>query len=144
MGFGIRVFLVGEDGHFTRLPYARFQRLWDGEGRETLPDRAGRDARFVLAYLETEERRPIEIRHLDCLRLTVRADGRIDTAEHDRQVRRVSEMTAEFIFKAMDPDKDQGVIRAADVFLQRQHRHEALWQPTSAQLEEIKQLVFTR
>src|SRR5205814_7732276 len=101
--------------------------LWDG-GRETLPDRAGRDARFVLAYLETEERRPVEIRHLDCLRLKVRADGRIDTADRDRQVRRVSEMTAEFIFKAIEPNKDHGVIRAADVFLQRQHRHEALWQ----------------
>jgi len=144
MGFGIRAFLLRDDGHFTRLPYARFERLWHGEGHETLPDQAGRDARFVLAYLETEDRGPVEIRHLDYLRVKVTSDGRIDMAERDRQLRRVSEMTAEAIFKAMETGKDKGVIRAADVFLQRQHRHEALWQPTRAQLAEIKQLVFSR
>lgn len=143
MGFGIRAFLLGDDGHFTRLPYARFQRLWDGEALETLPGHAGRDARFVLAYLETEQRRAVEIRHLDYLRLKFGADGRIDTAERDRRLRRVAEMAGAAIFKAMQSDEDQGVIRAQDVFLQRQHRHEALWQPTTAQLREIRQLVFS-
>ena len=143
MSFGVRAFLLGNDGHFTRLPYTRFQRLWDGEAPETLPDHAGRDARFVLAYLETEQRRPVEIRHLDYLRVKFGADGRIDTAERDRRLRRVAEMAGAAIFKAMQSDKDQGVIRAADVFLQRQHRHESLWQPTRAQLQEITRLVFS-
>lgn len=54
MGIGIRVFVLGIDGHFKRVPYTRYERLWARNGTdgpaEVFSDHAGKDVCLAGLY----------------------------------------------------------------------------------------------
>lgn len=144
MGIGIRVFVLGIDGHFKRVPYTRYERLWARNGTdspaEVFSDHAGKDLCFAVLYLDMENRQPIGVRATEFRRFKVRSDGRIDVEERER-----GHSLAFTIFDAnLAPRRDDRVIDSAEVFLKKQHRREFMWKPTHGQGLELRRLTFGR
>ena len=69
--------MVNEAGEIQRFPYARFKRLWNSDPDEQMQDFAGTFLRVAIAYIETVNRKPLCIRHVDYLRIKLDKKGRI-------------------------------------------------------------------
>ena len=144
MGLGIRAFVLGVDGHFKRVPYTRYERLWARDGTDTpadvFSDHAGKDVCFAVLYLDMEDRQPIGVRATEFRRFKVRPDGRIDVEERERG----HLLTLSIFETLLSPRPDDRVIDSAEVFLKKRHRREFLWTPTHGQNRELRRLTFGR
>ena len=96
MGIGSRVFLINDDDSLHRLPVKRYERLFNGEPGEQLPQHAGKRVRCAAVYLEVKERRPQSIIRIDYNFLVFDAEGRIDKSEQEKELRLVFEFTSPF------------------------------------------------
>lgn len=137
MGFSVRAFLVNERGELERFSYARLQRLWRHDPRESLPARAGAHACFAIAYIETLGRDPSHIKHAEYVRLEFGPDGRIDK---DAERRSLFLAAGSLDLPALAPEPEK-LIRAEHVFNRRQYQHEFSWRPSRAQQQSLVRLI---
>ena len=82
MGYTVWHFLREPDGRLSRVPSARWWRLW--HGAERWPERAGQDLETLEVTLEVDHRVVIRLLRVLPVRLRVAADGRLDQEHHSR------------------------------------------------------------
>ncbi len=58
MGFGMRIFLIDEDDKIKRIPVTRFQRIHEGDPKESLLEYKNSRIRFAEIVLKLENRKP--------------------------------------------------------------------------------------
>jgi hypothetical protein len=97
MGTGFRIFLVDDDDSLHRVAMARYQRLRRRESGESLPQYAGKRVRCVMVVLEVAGRKPISMNHIDYYMLTFDHEGRVDTAELEKEARLAVEVLPPYI-----------------------------------------------
>jgi len=139
MGWRIRAFLINAAGHVERFPYARFERLWERDPDEVLPEHRDAHACFAIAYIETLDNQPLEVKHVDYLRIRIAADGRVDEDEFRRGLL----LAARSVKVAQETQEAGNVIDAAHEFHRRRYQHSFSWKPTPDQQHQVLQLAMT-
>jgi hypothetical protein len=136
MGWSIRAFLVDEVGKIQRFPYARFKRLWNGDPNEQMPDFAGTSLRVAIAYVETLDRRPLCLRHVDYIRIKLDKKGRI-AKDWIQSSMRLAADSVDWAWLQKEPDGPKNLIAAGHLFSRKRYKHEHSWEPTKPQKDEI-------
>ena len=136
MGWSTRAYLVNKAGEIQRFPYARFERLWNGDPTEQLPDHAGTFLRVAIAYVETVNRKPLCIRHVDYLRIKLDKKGRI-AKDWTRSAMRLAAESVDLSWLHKESSGPKNVVPAGHLFSRRRYKHEFSWEPTKTQKEEI-------
>ena len=139
MGWSTRVFLVDEVGEIQRFPYARFKRLWDGDPDEQMPDSAGTFLHVAIAYVETFSRKPLCIRHVDCLRIKLDKKGRI-AKDWIQSAMRLAADGVDWSWLDNESNGPKNLVPAGYLFSRKRYKHEFSWEPTTTQNEEIIEL----
>ncbi|NVL92265.1 MAG: hypothetical protein HWN71_04420 [Desulfobacterales bacterium] len=85
MGLGLRIFLVNDDDSLQLLSLAKFERLCRRDPGERLPQYAGKRVRYALVVLEVVNGKPIDINRVQYSYLCFDSEGRINTAEREKQ-----------------------------------------------------------
>jgi hypothetical protein len=133
--------LVNKAGVIQRFPYARFERLWKGDPSERLPDYAGTFLRVAIAYVETVNREPLCIRHVDYLRIRLDKTGRFDKAWAQSGLRLAAE-SVEMPWLDTQAVNRKNLVRAEHLFSRRRYKHEFSWTPSKTQQADILKLAL--
>jgi hypothetical protein len=136
MGWSTRAFLVDKTDGIRRFPYARFKRLWDGDPAEKMPDFAGRFHCVAIAYIETQDRRPLCVRHVDYLRMKLDKKGRI-AKDWIQSAMRLASESVDWSGLQKEPNGPKNLIAAGHLFSRKRYKHEHSWEPTKPQEDEI-------
>jgi len=138
MGMGLRVFLVNDDDSIERLSLARYERLRRREPEERLPKYAGRRLRYALVILEVVDRRPLEILRIQYSFLHFDSEGRIDTAEQEREGRLAMEMVPPVVAERRGPQ----VVDSRHKFAQKRYQDRYKWTPSPEIEATIVEAIF--
>jgi hypothetical protein len=131
MGIGVRVFFVDGRDVIRKIPYTRFERLWDQHPEECFPEYAGTRTRCAIAYVNLENRTPVDISHLEFLIIPFGKDGRINSIEFDRGMALAIQTLG-----SLKPDAEN-VTAAEHLFARRRYHHEFKWTPTAEQKSAV-------
>jgi len=140
MGTGFRIFLVDDDDSLHHLPMARYQRLRRREPGESLPQYAGKRVRCAMVVLEVAGRKPISMNRIDYYMLTFDDQGRVDTAELEKEARLAVEVLPPYI----DEEQSGRVIDARTHFAKKRYEHEFKWTPTPEIQAAIVSEIFNK
>ncbi len=138
MGTGLRVFLVNDDGSLKRFPVARFERLFQGQPDECLPEYAGKRVRYALISLDLENRKPVEILGIGYHILTFDPEGKIDAAGLQREMRLWVDQMPNGPTIRTNPK----IVDAEHRFLQKRYDNTYNWEPTPEIEEAIVKAIF--
>jgi len=138
MGTGLRVFLVNDDGSLKRFPLARFERLFQHNPEERLPQYAGKRVRYVLVIVDLVNREPVEIISIQYAILTFDSEGKIDAAELEKEMR----LGVNMVPIGTTEDISCKVVDVEHRFLQRRYENRYLWKPTPEIEEAIVKAIF--
>ena len=138
MGSGLRVFLVNDDGSLKRFPLARFERLFQGHPGERLPQYAGKRVRYALVVVDLVNREPVEIIAIQYPILTFDSEGKIDTAELEKEMR----LGVNMVHIGTSEDISRKVVDVEHRFLQKRYENRYLWEPTPEIEEAIAKAIF--
>jgi hypothetical protein len=138
MSLGTRVMFVDDD-RITRVSLRRFERLFQGDPTETMPECAGQRVRCAVVYVDLTMRKPTGVARVDYMVLTFGPDGRLDEAKQYREGALVGEMMGRAVVRASEPVVEFGPYLAG-----RQYRTEFKWEPTAQQAEAVIGIALER
>lgn len=119
MGTGVRVFFVGDDDSLLKVSVARWERLNNCHPVESFREYAGKKVRYILAFLETENRKPVRFTHTECSYIFFDSEGRLDEDEWLKEL----QLVGQGMSWLDSGDRDSNVIRAGDRFAQMTYRN---------------------
>ena len=134
MGIGFRVFLIDDNDSLQRLPMARYERLFDGEPGERLPQFAGKRVRCALVSLEVEGRKPQSIIRIDYQIIPLDEQGRIDRSEQEKEMRLAFEFMSPLL-SIFEEERTGKIVDARSQFAKKRYDQECRWVP-SPEIEE--------
>ena len=137
MGTGIRVFLVHEHDSIERFSVARFERLRDEDSEGRLPQYAGKKIRYVIVFLETKDRKPVDILHIDHSYLLFDSEGRLDPKEKEI----VSGFTIDLI-APLEEKENKKIIDARNRFVQKRYADRYRWESTPEIAKSVVEAIF--
>jgi hypothetical protein len=138
MGTGVRVFFVDDNDSLIKVPVARWERLNNNHSTETFREYAGKKVRYILAFLETENRKPVRFTRTECSYMFFDKEGKRDEEEWHKELQLVGQGMS-----WLDPDKkESNVIRAGDWFAQKTYQHKYKWAMTPELLNKVVYEVF--
>ena len=138
MGIGLRVFFVLSDGdRLERISLKRFEGLWR-DSKEPFAEHAGKNVRYALVILETQNRKPNAIKSIDCGILKFDSKGQLDGNEWQRQGRLAIEMIPSLIAEP----RSGSVINARSHFSKKRYEHEFQWQPSLQVRKAIEEAIL--
>lgn len=126
MPIRIRHVFFDEDGTAHPMSQARFDRVFDPNTREAVPELAGHRVRFLTLYVWFEHGVPLEVSRTEGSLVTFDDEGRRDLADADRERR-----AAVGLLDQSHRPSTSGVISAAARFESAGFR----WTLTRAELE---------
>ena len=138
MGTGLKIFLINDDDSLQRFPLARLERLINRDPKERLPQYAGKRVRYALVIVDLINRKPIEILRIQYAILTFDPEGKIDTAELEKEMRLGVDMVPIGTIAPLS----RKVVDAEHHFLQKRYENRYLWRPTPEIEEAIGKAVF--
>ena len=126
MATAFRVFLVGDDDSLKRLPIGRYEKMLKADPKESLPEYAGKRVRYALVILELVNRKPVEIEEIQYSYLTFDAQGRLDPADFEKQVR----LAMEVVGSLDSAQKHERIIYARHRFAEKRLQDQYRWIPS--------------
>lgn len=124
MTIGVRVMFVDGD-RIIRVPLRRFNRLFDGDLNEAMPEYAGQRVRCAMVYVELADRKPVEVVRIDYMVLPLDPEGRVDADLQSRKLMLTGEMFGFGMTGTAERVVDFGAYLA-----ERHYRAEYKWKPT--------------
>ena len=140
MGIGIRVLLVDDDDSIKRLPLTRYERLVRRDPNEQLLQYAGKRVRFAEVAVELEERKPVQIIRVVYGILPFDSEGRIDTAEYEKEMRLSAEMMPPILADRLSPK----IVDAKHKFAKKRFNDQFRWEPTYQIEKAIVEAIFVK
>lgn len=138
MGLSFRIFIIDDDDGLQRISLAKYERLFQEDSKERLPQYAGKRVRCALVVLLLEDRKPQSIAWIDCNRILFDTEGRMDLKEWEGHAQLISHFL-DFPIKEQDQDN---VIDAQSVFARKRYKREAKW-PLTPEIERaIEEAIF--
>jgi len=138
MGMGIRVFVVEDNDQVKRLPVGLFNSLVNRAPTARIPAYAGRRMRYILVFLDVADRRPVDVRRVDCNYLQFDDAGRLDEDAECAEMR----AAVQAIDFGMQRPRTKSVVQATHLFARRAYEHQYKWKPTDAILKEVQRAIF--
>ena len=138
MGLSVRIFFVDDEDTLERFPFARYERLFNGDPKECITKYAGKRVRYILAVVDLANRIPVSILRTECSYLTFDSEGKIDTA----YIEKGSRMLFDGLEPFPDEDSPPEVVDARHRFARMRYENEYLWEPTQEILTEIMDAIF--
>jgi hypothetical protein len=139
MGYGFRIFFVEDDDSLHPIPRARFDRLLNFDPDESIPEYAGQIKRCAIIVLEVKGRTPLENYHIEYIRLSFDAKGRIDQSEF----KRVSHLAVQSFSPDLGDEQSGNIIDAHREFNKRRYENEVRWHPTPEIEYAIGEAIFS-
>jgi hypothetical protein len=133
----IRVFFM-EGGKPRRVPVTVFNRIYDG--RERMPEAAGKKVRYVFVSLETEDRKPVAVSYVEFGILVFDKRGRMDPKAKSESMR----LAAESVASVLEGRREGSVIKAEGRFAQKRYADMFKWKPTPEELEAIRAALWRK
>ena len=137
MGTSVRVFFFGSDHMARKVPLSRFERLYDRRSDESFKAYAGQRVKCAMVFVQLENRKPVEISHVDYFIVPFRDDGRVDHEERERGI--------SLVMRSIDSpagQESEKVINAMPRIFKKSYDEEFKWEPTSVELAMIVKKVF--
>jgi len=135
------VFRVDEEGGFSEVDAAAYERFLSEEDSKALPEFGGRMIQFAVVHLHFRKAKPEKVRAIEfrCCRLT--PDGSLDPKFREKR----KELTAELASVRPLPGAEQeNVIDAAQRFKERRFQNEFTWAPTVSMVQKLSALIESR
>jgi hypothetical protein len=136
MGFARRVFFLHDDGRLEKIALHRFSNLFERDRSECFSQLAGKRVRYVHVFLETQDRKPKSIMHVEFGFVMFDKDGRLDEAKFMEQLGRTMHT-----IRAPLARKDDHVIDASHIFNQKRYAHDYKWKPNEEEAQLIAQAI---
>lgn len=127
-----------DDDSLHLIPMARFNRLLNFDPDECFPEYAGQKKRCAIIVLEVESKTPIEIDHIDYIRLSFDAKGRIDKSE----LNRASHLALQSFSPELEDKQSDNLIDGRRHFYKRRYENEVRWHPTPEIEYAIGKVIF--
>ena len=108
---------------------------------ESLLQYAGKRVRCAMVVLEVAGRKPISMNLIDYYMLTFDDQGRVDTAELEKEARLAVEVLPPYI---IDEEQSGRVINARTHFAKKRYEHEFKWTPTPEIQAAIVSEIFNK
>jgi hypothetical protein len=140
MGTGLRVFLVNDDDSIQRLAVARYERLFRGHPKESLPQLANRRVRYALVALNLVNRKPVEVIYLHYGILCIDAKGRIDAVEQEKEWR----LGVELMAPLLPENYPSHLIDARHWFARKRYDDQYRWTPSQEIVAALVREIFGR
>lgn len=135
---GMRIFLVDDYDSVRKFPIRLFDRLNAGDPTAAVVELAGRRVRYVLAIVDTYQKRVTGVRALECGFLQFDTSGHLDEEAQQKEERLAMEMLSNPL-----PAKKQTSVRdATHFFARRTFKHRYKWEPSKAILRQIDETLF--
>ena len=139
MGLSLRIFIINDDGTFSRLAVSRYERLLRNDPEERLKQFAGKRIQYALVILETENRKPSKIIRIQYSYLFFDSEGFIDTEEREKEIRLGINMVPTY----EEDQEARNVITAHHKFAKKRHSDRYGWAPSKELEEAIIDAVFS-
>lgn len=139
MGVRVRPLILSDDGVIERISAARLERLLDRHDTECLEHCAGRRVRFAIAYVNFQDRVPVDILRIDYVVLTFDSAGRLDSETLSKYER----LGTEAMPSLLDRLQHNKVLDLRPRVARRRLEREFQWSPPPDLEEEIHRVLLS-
>ena len=137
MGISVRIF-VFMNGDIKQIPYAKFNRLFEGDKNESLIEFANQRIKVATVFVENQNRTPVDIIRTDCEYIKIDKDGKFDRQQQQQKsidaMRMIDIPTIE-----KQPDN---IIDSSSHFSKKIFKNKYLWTPTNDEIQQILNRIF--
>lgn len=140
-----RLFLIDDDDTLRRISAKCFNGLINSDPAVTMREFAGRRVRYAVAIVETEQRRVICIRSVECGFFQFNEVGALDQKAWRDTLRAMSDVVSSLLHDRMDTTASTAppsLTRAAHLFARRSFERPHQWKPTNAMVRQMATLLF--
>ena len=131
MGVSLKVFFV-DGGDVTPVALSDFDHLRSGDSDVSFPEHAGKRVRCALAVVESQDRRPVAVTHVDYVLLPFGPDGRLKMREVQRaKWLAVNEVSVTF------GAVSESALEMSPYIVPGRYRREFVWAPTQAEVTAV-------
>ena len=134
-GIGVRIFIFHNDGSIKRISHRRFEAFHNEN--DIFPEHAGKNLRCAFVIVELKNKKPVQIKAVDPIRLYFEADGSCNQVMRKRK-QLLSEKTAGQTYRAGNSDI---VIDLVSHTAQKELEKDFSWQPDAADINSILTLL---
>jgi hypothetical protein len=138
MGTGVRVFFVAEDDSLIKVSVARWDRLHNNHPAECFHHYAGKKVRYILAFLEMEDRKPVQFTYTECGYIFFDSEGKLDEEEWHKQLQLAGQGMSLLDIR----EEKSNVINASGRFAQKTYHIKYKWEMSSVLLNKMVCAVF--
>lgn len=140
MGYSERVYFFSDDGSVTRLPAAKFNRMWHQEGEDRIEQFAGKAVRCLVVYVELQERVPVDVAHFDSPIFYFDDEGRFDSDRQSEALR----LSGQAFPVGLDwpTASPTNIVSITPELSKKRFLEEYQWEPTPEDLRTIYRLIF--
>jgi hypothetical protein len=131
VGFGFRIFFVNDKDEIKRIPFARFDRIFNRDPKEVHLEYKNDSIRYAEVVLELENRKPVSIVRIVYGYLKFDSEGYVDKEFQAEEMRVGMGMLSLPIF-----NETSNVVNASDRFAQKTFKDKFSWDP-SFELEQF-------
>ena len=131
MGVSLKVFFV-DGGEVTPVALSDFDRLRSGDPDVSFPEHAGKRVRCALAVVESQDRRPVAVTHVDYVLLPFGPDGRLKM----RELRRAKWLAVNEVTVTFGAVSEPALEMSPNIVPGR-YRQEFVWAPTEAEVTAV-------
>ena len=135
MGIGYRVYIFEEKGSIIRIPFTKYEKLWDQNPSVVFPQYAGKKIRCALISVRLKDRKPVSW-VMDFHMLTFNKKGRLDQKVLDEGSR--LGMAA---LGRISPKGKKVIDIQYELALKEYHRN-FTWTPSEAEKNILKELAL--
>ncbi len=135
MGFGFRVYIFEEKGSIIRIPFTKYEKLWNQDPSVAFPQYASKKVRCALISVRLKDRKPV-FWMMDFRMLTFNKKGRLDQKVLDEGSR--LGMAA---LGRISPKGKKVIDIQYELALKEYHRN-FTWTPSEAEKNILKELAL--
>lgn len=134
-GIGVRIFIFHDDGSVKRISHRRFEAFHNEN--EAFPEHAGKNLRCAFVVVDLKNKRPVQIKVIDPIRLYFEADGSCNQVMRKRK-QMLLEKSADQTLRTGNSDI---IINLESRTAQKQLERDFSWQPTADDISVILDLL---
>jgi hypothetical protein len=136
VGVNLKVFFV-DAGQVTPVPLSDFERLRSGDPAVSFPQHSGKRVRCALAVVESQDRRPVAVAHVDYVFLPFGPDGRLKMREL-RRAKWLAVNEVSVTFGAVS----EPALEMSPYITRGRYRQEFVWVPTEAEVAAVMKMAL--
>ena len=136
MGVGFRVYIFEEKGSIIRIPFTKYEKLWDRDPETTFPQYAGKKVRCALIYVRLKDRKSVSTWKMDFHIVTFNKKGRLDQKVLDEGSRLGMAALGRI------SSKGEKVIDIQYELALKEYHKNFSWTPSEAEINILKELAL--